>query len=933
MTERIRRLFNLYSGEERQAILFTLLAFLLSCGASSAWKLSDALFLIHLSADDLPKAYGAISCLLILFAAFIIKAFNTYTPTAIFRTVLICGISYFGLVSLSLFLGLEKTHPASWFILKVFSQISFIQAISTFWTYLDQYYHFQDAKRLYTLFNCAIYIGTGFAGFLIQSGSIEMVYFFFLIVCMWILSFLVMRVINKNCQTVPDDSEIESVDASDVSLKQVIKAIFRSKFTLYLMLGNLTLFLLMTTTEYSYFSIFERHFETGNVASSQAGDEASYGLTRFIGSLIAYVGLANLITGWFLYSRFVLRFGVTNLILVTPIAYLFTYVGWPFDHSLLFPIFGFIIVESLYPVIEDNNFNLLLNAVPMKLKYKVRVLIESFSEPIGMLLCSILLSISSVNNIYLGLILSIISVSIAFTIRSKYFNAIFRNLAEHALQLYKNTSEWLVHLSKKDRKNAEAKLIQYIESEDPDFQALACEGIVESQNLTLLKRALEKKGSLSKKAIMKLLSLLEVSPYAQDTYIINALYRLQENSQDPEVYAAIDFYCAKKGFLHPEKAQIHLTSPYLLQRGASIIALQHSYAHQLPQDVAANKAYAHEEIQYLLSSTHEDELCLGITLLGVEGSSQNIEILIDYLKHPSLAVAESAASALQECLDLHSMRHAQTILEQIELRSDLEFRLACLKALSKIGHTSLVRSIISISAQLLPQEARLAEKIVRSLGLKIIPSLVGIMQDTTMSDRSRIIASKILAQLSMPQLTAHLYDVIRKELERSYFYFYYGSTLPDALDGQDIKLLKEGLLSSFQSTINFIIHLLGTSRWIDDSELLTFSLSSKSSKIRNQAIESLETCCDRRVFRLLWPLIGDLPLKEKLSYCNRFADTQYNIAQVLEKLEESPGTLDIILAATWKYRLNLPGWRVSLRRQMANQEEIFHHFAYELLES
>ena len=60
---------------------------------------------------------------------------------------------------------------------------------------------------------------------------------------------------------------------------------------------------------------------------------------------------------------------------------------------------------------------------------------------------------------------------------------------------------------------------------------------------------------------------------------------------------------------------------------------------------------------------------------------------------------------------------------------------------------------------------------------------------------------------------------------------------------------------------------------------------------------------------------------------------EMNIAQALEKMETTSNTLDKILAATWRYRLDLPNWITSLRKQMAYQEEIFHHFAYELLET
>ena len=133
--------------------------------------------------------------------------------------------------------------------------------------------------------------------------------------------------------------------------------------------------------------------------------------------------------------------------------------------------------------------------------------------------------------------------------------------------------------------------------------------------------------------------------------------------------------------------------------------------------------------------------------------------------------------------------------------------------------------------------------------------------------------------------------------------------------------------------IDFIIQLLGASKWIEDCELIAFSLRSKSPKITSQAIETLEMCCERSIFRLLYPLIGDVPLKEKMRSCLSFAEIGLDVAQVLEKMEKSQNSLDLLLATTWKYRLDFPGWRAALRKQMASREKMFHQFAYELLET
>lgn len=933
MKEKAHRLFNLYTGEGRKALFFALLAFVLFFATSLGVKLSDALFLIHLSANKLPLAYGCISCILIASVSFIIYAYNRYSPTTVFYKVLTTGTVFYLLVTLSLFSGIAKSTPWTWFALKVCNQIIYVEVLSCFWTFLDQYYHFQDAKRLYTLFNSSIYLGLAATGLLIRSGILEIVQIFSLIVILLLCVLIVSRRAVDHFDIVPDDLEAESVPNSDQKGKNsFFSSLIRSKFTLLLMLGSLFLYLIMTTTEFGYLSSFQRYFgvEPG-VNSGQ--DEASYALTRFYGTCLAVIGVCNLITGWFFYSRFVLRFGVNTLVLLTPIGFLITYAGWPFDSSLLFPIIGLFVVEGLYPIIEDNNFNLLLNAVPLRLKSKVRVVIESFSEPFGMLLSSILLAFGFIDWKILGLLLAACCLTVALCIRANYFKAIFINLKDHSLHLHKIGRDWLTTLSKKERKSVEDKLLQLIHHRDIEFQKLAWDALFSTNKLSLFKRALVNSESLSTISKIHFLKLIEKTPYASETFVIDAIQRWQEECSDADLQASIDFFLAKIGLLHPEKAEYYLASPLLLQKGAAIIALQDSFAHQSLQHVTYNRTTALEELQHLLESKNEDELALGITLLGFEGTQQNIEILIDYLSHPSLKIAKSAATALQECLDCHSMRYAKIILEEIKKRNDSEFRLICFKTLSKIGHTSLIKPMIALSTVLRPNEARLLEKVISDLGLKTVPAVVEALVDIELPDRCRIVAGKILAQASLPQLNAHLPAVIRKEIERAYFYFYYGNSLPTEYQGHDLTHLKDGLLSSFQSVIDFIIQLLGASKWIEDCELIVFSLRSKNQKIISQAIETLEMCCERKIFQLLYPLIGDLPLREKLHRCLQYTNTHLTVEEVLEKMAKAATTLNLILATTWKYRLDLPNWRDMLRKEMANREEIFHHFAYELLET
>jgi hypothetical protein len=932
MKESANRLFNLYSGEGRQAFIFAFFGFILFFAIFLGYKLSDMLFVMHLSTTMLPAVYATIASIVICTAALSIYCYNRFSAKTIFFRLLLIAIIFYSAIAAAFLFNLASSSNWTWFFLKVCTQIIWISLLSSFWTFLDEYYHFQDAKRIYTIFNSSVYLGLTSAGLLIRSGLFDAKEIFSLVVILLaVVIGFAPRLISK-FPTVPDDAEsiAESPQEQD-SLIFFFRNLLASKFALFLMLSNLIVYLLMTTTEFGYFSSFQKYFNVSLEPSSTS--DTNNAVTRFWGTCLAIAGFCNLITGWFFYSRAVLRFGVTTLILLTPLAFLSTYSAWPFDPTLFVPLMGFFIVETLLPVIDDNNFNLLLNAVPIRLKSRVRVMIESFSEPVGMLLASILLSAAFFDWKFLGLLLAVGLFFIALTIRSNYYTAIFKNLKDHALYLHRSLRDWMATLPRREKKACEERLLALISHPDPEFQKWAIEAIFAANRMNLLKRALENAHSLSVSAQIHFIKLVDRSPYHAESFVLEAVSQWSREPSGGDLQAYIDFFLAKHGLLHPDKAQYNLHAEELLARGAAIIALEHSFAHQTLKSVTLNRQVALEQTRKLLESKDEDELSLGLLLLGFEGSHQNIEILIDYLKHPSLKIAKQAIIALEECLSVHNIRHAKAIIDEIRARSDSEFRAHCFGALFKIGHTSLIRPLIALSPLMRPQEARLLERMIGDLGLKTVPSLVSIVTDMTLPDRARITAGKILATLSLPQLNANLPLVLKKELQRAYFYFYYGRTLPENWLGHDLTLLREGLLSSFQSVIDFIIQLLGASKWIEDSELIVFSLRNKNPKISSQALETLEMCCERSIFRHLYPLIGDLPLKDKIKIAEKVEKRKFSVPEVLNILGEGPNTLDLILATTWQYRLELPGWQAALRRQMARREEIFFKFAYELLET
>jgi HEAT repeat protein len=219
------------------------------------------------------------------------------------------------------------------------------------------------------------------------------------------------------------------------------------------------------------------------------------------------------------------------------------------------------------------------------------------------------------------------------------------------------------------------------------------------------------------------------------------------------------------------------------------------------------------------------------------------------------------------------------------------------------------------------------------MGLRTVPALLAITKDTSMHDRCRVLAGRILGRLALPQLQANLYGIINAEIERAYFYFYHWSTIQNQYPQYSLSILEDALSTGYHSVMDFIIQLLGVAGEIEDCELLSRCLRSRNPKIRSQVVEALEKTCETHIFRILQPLVMDLPQEEKISKYLKGGRRALNLQEVLEKMMHSPAQVDQIIAATLKQRLNMTNWREDLRKQMVGNEEIFQNFAYELLET
>lgn len=913
------KLFNIYSGEEKNAFLFAGLGFLWALGVTSGQKFADALFLLHVGADSLPIAYTITACVMMVLAAFLLKAFHVIPIHRIFIGALLTGVIFYSGIFLCLLTNFGTYHREFWFVLKIFGALLFAIVVTCFWTFIDQYFHLQAAKRLYSLFTSAVFLGLAFTGAIMRSGLIDFQNLTIVIIFLLLLACYRIRKIVHTLKPIHDEQSLEdSGEQGTSTIRSLLRSIMKSRFTLLLLTGNFLMFLFMVTTEYSYLSAFDRYFDPGITAVP--GNEQKARLTIFLGQCIAGVSVINLFFGLFLYSRLVRRWGISNMLLCTPVVLFITFSGWLMDDILLFPLMGFFVVEGMLYIIDDNNFTLMLNAVPTKIKYRVRLIIESFFEPTGMLISSLLLTFAPIDSKKLGLILACFALVIAWLLRKQYLKAIYINLSENAIHFQRSVRDWLTILPKKQQLAMERRLLAILYRGDESARLLAIEALLEIGNPATLRRLLKRIDTFHPAGKMAFLSMLDRSSFATHPQVLERINLWLKEPVEPRLQSAIHFYLAKRGLLQPTDILQDIESNDLTRHGAAIIALKK----------AGN---AQQDLQALLDSEDEEEVCMGAAILGIESNPQDIERLLPLLKHASTKVARCAANSIASISNAHCLQYAPTLISQLTNASDTEIRQSCLRALGKMGDSSLTRVMIASSVHFRPNERRLADMIIFQMGSAVVPILLEITCDTAMHDRCRTLAGATLGRLSLATLRSHLYDIVSTEITRAYLYYYHYHAIQKEYPQYDLSLLRDALFSSYHSVMDFIIQLLGVAGESEDRELLARSLRSANPKVRSHVIETLEKTCETKIFRALYPLIAELPQTEKMRIYEKNGGKSLSLSELLDKMSQSLIPGDRLIALALKYRLKMPNWRESIRQQLSTHDEIFQHFAREILET
>lgn len=914
MERAIRYLFNLHPGEGTKSLLFTLLGLLWSIGTYGMFTLSEGMFIEHVGAEQLPITYVFVALTLCLISTCLIFALNHLS----IHKILLLLISFWASVALTFYICLPlSNHLLYWYLLKIFGWVMPISTYICYWAFIDQYIDLQVGKRLFCLINSVTYLGDALGAGIISVGISHLklpgllLLFGIVIFCSLPCIYLITRRLSPILEEHADHVDMRA----SLSIKEIIQKVINSKFTLYLLGFYFIMQLLAIVTEFSYMEAFDLSF----------ANSTTHELTRFLGTCNMWIAIFNVLFGALIYSRLVKYLGVNNVIMVAPAFFLLLFSLWFWKQGVPVAIFALFAREGMVYTFDDNNLNLLISGVPTKIKNQIRITVESFFEPIGMLVSAMLLLGLHRFSHTLGFSVAVIACILVFLLRANYSKAIFTNLIASSIRFGKKAIDWI---PSKEKKQFEHHLLQNLKRPDESSRLLAFEYLLRLNNSKHLPRLLNYVNLMSLPGKLKAIDLLSSSSWAKEPSVIERLERWRRTMPHTSIRGSIHLYFARHSLLRPEKITHDLHSDQLAMRAAAILSLKTAPKGNLfPSYVSL----ASEKLRNLLDSKIEHEICTGIEILGAEETIDNIEALINYLKHPSLAIKLAAAKALRQIASEEFAAYAKSIVSFLPTQRDPKIRFHLLKALEKMRDEESIRELILATVHFRPNERSLVEDFVLDIARDMKAILLEIVEDRYIHERCRLLAGKILAKIDLNLLKNHLYPLVKNEIDRAYFYYYHFATVQKQLPEYDLSILENALETGYHSVIDFVIQLLGSASALEESDVLSHTLKSKNPKIRAQAIETLQKTCHSRLFSLLEPLIDDEPVQLRLRTYLKRGNSPLNLTQLLDTMVYSPSLTDQIVAIDLKAKLNSPGWQEILKKKLNGNEEIFQHFAHELL--
>ena len=899
-----QKFFKINATELPKVISFMILAAVFQAGLTIGTTAGDTLFLSNIGVESLPYIYIIMPLIMFLYAS----VFSYFISKVGIKKLLYASVYIVSTIALVLFFAISMRDSLSefqitalYYVIKIFTTVVYIAFYSLYWNYADLYFDMSESKRVFAYLAAGTAIGVIIGG-LTVSLSTELLgvsYLFLLWMLLGLSSVSVIYFINSRYHVLSitsiDDEEDES---AWMVLKKHWSSIIKIRYVSLLAGMVFLVSLLAGITEYQYYDVFSNTYTEEELAI-------------LLGWLYAGVNVFNLIVCAFLFNRLVLRIGVTNIAMIQPVVYILTFSFLLLDYGFSAAMLAFFAYQGMAWSVDNNNYNLMFNALPNANRAQLRTILEGLLEPIATALAGVYLifyasKVPAEGVSLVGFLGALILFAIVMFMKKNYLISLVQNLKTEWLDFSRKLRSHLSTFTDKERDTLLGKISASLSEAISALKIMLV--IHDSQSLPALLRIYDLTGGTIQndndldELKISFEYFLEGKNYHQAHTLVQWF-----NNNNSKVHPHIAEVFAYYGLIQPTKIKLYAESADPDLQNIALIASIHSADLQ-------QVAVTLRSVQDLLDG-ESINIQRGLRVLRFSKNSVYAVTALPYIHHKDAEVRLAAFRTIKATVAESTISFVNPMIQAIR-ENEGATREICIHILERINDPICVKPLLLLAPELTPSERRLSEDFITGMGNLIIPTVVSVLSNKDASSISRSLAAKVLYRVAPIQFELIYPDLIKEEIGVAEALKHNESVLAsDTRDLSEINVLRRYYRDTRTSKINLILEFLSTAGRLPAYELMINSLGSTNPKIRAFGIETLEQGVDRTLYERLIEQLNFSTVSE--SSIERHATTK-EIESVVTNAVQSTHPIEKSAALSLIWRSDKSSW-IKLIRSIIQQ--------------
>lgn len=832
--------FKINALELPKVTSFMVLAAVFQAGLTIGTTAGDTLFLSNIGVESLPYIYIVMPVIMALYAS----VFSYFISRLGIRRLMYISVIAVAGVSLTLFFVLAARDSLTsfqistlYYFIKIFTTVIYIAFYSLYWNFADLYFDMSESKRLFAYLAAGTALGVIVGGLTVTLSAevLGVPYLFLLWLVLGLSSLPVIYFINHRFKEL---TIVGFNDEVDESAWQVLKnhwgSIVKIRYVSLLAGMVFLVSLLAGIAEYQYYDVF-----------SKASDEAQ--LAVLLGTLYAGVNVFNLIICAFVFNRLVIRVGVTSVAMIQPVVYILVFAFLLLDYGFEAAILAFFAYQGMAWSVDNNNYNLLYNALPNANRAQLRTILEGLLEPIATALAGVYLlfyasRVPAEGISLVGFIGALGLFTIVMFMKRNYLVSLVQNLKTEWLDFSKKLRYHLTSFSDSDRDTLYGKLSANVSNALSSLKIL--HSINDPQTLPVMLRVYDQHvfQIQDSKALNELKAHYEEFLTTSNYHHTRSLVKwFNENSN--RVHPQITEIYAYHGLIQPDRIAQFASDTNPDHRNIALVASLHSAdLHRVSESI--------ETIKTLLNGENND-IQRGLRVLQFSKNPMYAYTALPYIHHSDALIQLTALHVIRENVAEGEISFIQPVIDVLQ-SSDGDIRECCIEIMERINDPICVKPLILLASEMTPSERRISEDMICGMGTLIIPIVVSVLSDTNAPVISRSMAAKVLYHVAPEHFELIYPDLISEEISEVEKLSHNERSIQlNRVQTPELVVLNRFYRDSRKSKLNLILEFLSTAGRLPAYELMVNSLGSTNPKIRAFGFETLEQGVDNQLFRRL----------------------------------------------------------------------------------